>query len=54
MEQIETYFATRENRRHVEIMPEAGTLLLRESWLRHNVPLSQAKGERISVSFNYS
>lgn len=29
-----------------------GTLLLWESWLRHEVPLNRAEGERISVSFN--
>lgn len=29
-----------------------GTLLLWESWLRHEVPLNRADGERISVSFN--
>lgn len=33
--------------------PKPGTLLLWESWLRHEVPLNRAKGERISVSFNY-
>ena len=30
-----------------------GTLLLWESWLRHEVPLNRAERERISVSFNY-
>lgn len=33
--------------------PQAGTVLLWESWLRHEVPLNQADEERISVSFNY-
>jgi uncharacterized protein (TIGR02466 family) len=33
--------------------PKAGTLLLWESWLRHEVPLNRAEGNRISVSFNY-
>jgi uncharacterized protein (TIGR02466 family) len=28
-------------------------VLLWESWLRHEVPLNKAEGERISVSFNY-
>jgi uncharacterized protein (TIGR02466 family) len=46
--------AYRENRSHVTIAPKSGTLLLWESWLRHEVPVNQAKGERISVSFNYS
>ena len=38
---------------HVSFRPEAGSLLLWESWLRHEVPLNRAEGERISVSFNY-
>ena len=33
--------------------PEPGTLLLWESWLRHEVPLNTARKERISISFNY-
>lgn len=32
--------------------PAPGTLLLWESWLRHEVPLNRAPGERISISFN--
>ncbi len=40
-------------RSHVSFRPEAGSLLLWESWLRHEVPLNRAEGERISVSFNY-
>jgi len=35
------------------VQPVAGTLLLWESWLRHEVVGNAAKGERISVSFNY-
>ena len=42
-----------DNRRFVYIAPSAGTLLLWESWLRHEVPVNAAKTERISVSFNY-
>jgi uncharacterized protein (TIGR02466 family) len=42
------------NRTFVTVEPKAGTLLLWESWLRHEVPLNAAKGQRISVSFNYS
>jgi uncharacterized protein (TIGR02466 family) len=42
-----------ENRSFVSIEPKAGTLLLWESWLRHEVPLNAARGERISVSFNF-
>jgi uncharacterized protein (TIGR02466 family) len=34
--------------------PQPGMVLLWESWLRHEVPPSAAKGERISISFNYS
>jgi len=32
----------------------AGTLILFESWLRHEVPPHPGSGERISISFNYS
>jgi uncharacterized protein (TIGR02466 family) len=45
--------APREMKTHVSETPKAGTLLLWESWLRHEVPLNRAEGERISVSFNY-
>ncbi len=38
---------------HVSFRPEVGTLMLWESWLRHEVPLNRAEGNRISVSFNY-
>ncbi|MBW8910467.1 MAG: hypothetical protein JF564_00870 [Sphingomonas sp.] len=34
--------------------PLAGTILLWESWLRHEVMAGTAKSERISISFNYS
>lgn len=37
----------------VSIAPEPGTLLLWESWLRHEVPTNNAQRPRISVSFNY-
>jgi uncharacterized protein (TIGR02466 family) len=33
--------------------PRPGTLLLWESWLRHEVPRNTSKAERISISFNY-
>jgi len=33
--------------------PAPGTLLLWESWLRHEVPVHQGASERISISFNY-
>jgi uncharacterized protein (TIGR02466 family) len=38
----------------VYLTPAAGTILMWESWLRHEVPPNAAKGERISVSFNYA
>lgn len=46
--------ATRDNQSFVSIAPESGTLLLWESWLRHDVPVNRAEKERISVSFNYN
>ncbi len=42
-----------ENRSFVYVAPKDGTLLLWESWLRHEVPVNTAKAKRISVSFNY-
>jgi uncharacterized protein (TIGR02466 family) len=45
--------AGQEFRTHVSFSPEPRSLLLWESWLRHEVPLNRAAGERISVSFNY-
>jgi uncharacterized protein (TIGR02466 family) len=37
----------------VYVAPQAGEILLWESWLRHEVPMNHADGDRISVSFNY-
>ena len=37
----------------VYLQPQAGTILMWESWLRHEVPANAAKAERISLSFNY-
>ncbi len=45
--------AREENRSFVYVAPEAGEILLWESWLRHEVPLNMADDERVSVSFNY-
>ena len=45
--------APRELRGYVSENPKPGTLLLWESFLRHEVPLNKADGLRISVSFNY-
>jgi uncharacterized protein (TIGR02466 family) len=46
--------ARRHNRTFVEMAVAPGTLLLWESWLRHEVPLNASQGPRISISFNYS
>ena len=40
-------------RSFVYLQPEAGTLYLWESWLRHEVPANKARTSRVSVSFNY-
>ncbi len=37
----------------VTLEPAPGSLFLWESWLRHEVTPNQARGERVSVSFNY-
>jgi uncharacterized protein (TIGR02466 family) len=37
----------------VYVTPENGTILLWESWLRHEVPAGEGKEDRISISFNY-
>ena len=44
--------ASSQNRSFVQIQPSPGTVLLWESWLRHEVPLNRAPADRISVSFN--
>jgi uncharacterized protein (TIGR02466 family) len=40
-------------RSFVYVAPDEGSVLLWESWLRHEVPPGTAKSERISISFNY-
>jgi uncharacterized protein (TIGR02466 family) len=40
-------------RAHVTHRARVGQVVLFESWLRHEVPSHRARGERISVSFNY-
>lgn len=40
-------------RTFVTVAPAPGTVLLWESWLRHEVPPGNGTGERISISFNY-
>jgi uncharacterized protein (TIGR02466 family) len=42
-----------ENRPWLEFAPKPGDVLLWESFLRHDVPRSDAKEPRVSVSFNY-
>jgi uncharacterized protein (TIGR02466 family) len=45
--------AAEDLRTFVYAQPAAGTVFLWESWLRHEVLPGAAKGERISISFNY-
>jgi uncharacterized protein (TIGR02466 family) len=45
--------APQELQSFVYVTPEAGEVLLWESWLRHEVPMNMAEAERVSVSFNY-
>ncbi len=45
--------AAEDQRTFVYVTPSAGTLLLWESWLRHEVMPHEGKGDRISISFNY-
>lgn len=44
----------RENASHYQLNTKEGTLVLFESWLRHEVPLHEVTSTRISVSFNFS
>ncbi|MEL6520914.1 MAG: TIGR02466 family protein [Pseudomonadota bacterium] len=46
--------ARAELRQFIYIQPKVGDVLLWESWLRHEVPMNMAEGDRISVSFNYN
>ena len=43
-----------EERRFFEVRPNAGAVLLWESWLRHEVTANRSREPRISVSFNYA
>lgn len=45
--------AAERNKAWVVMPAEPGSLLLFESWLRHEVVANQAATERISISFNY-
>lgn len=42
-----------ENQAFVQVRPQAGSLLLWESWLRHGVEMQHGGAPRISISFNY-
>ena len=46
--------APEELRSFVILTPQAGTVFLWESWLRHEVPANRSKTPRISISFNYA
>ncbi len=43
-----------ELKQFIYLSPDAGEVLLWESWLRHEVPMNMAEDDRISISFNYS
>jgi uncharacterized protein (TIGR02466 family) len=45
--------AARENKPWVVLPAAVGSVLLFESWLRHEVPANLTASKRISVSFNY-
>ena len=45
--------APQDSQAFVYLQPLAGTVLMWESWLRHEVPANRAKADRISISFNY-
>lgn len=45
--------AAAQNRSFVDVAPKPGMLLLWESWLRHGVEPNTARGQRVSISFNY-
>ena len=46
--------AREELRPFIYVAPEAGDVLLWESWLRHEVPMNMIEDDRVSVSFNYA
>ena len=46
--------APEEDRQFAYVQPQAGSLLMWESWLRHEVPANAARADRISISFNYA
>jgi uncharacterized protein (TIGR02466 family) len=46
--------ASRPNQPWFTVPASAGTVVLFESWLRHEVPPNPVSAERVSVSFNYN
>jgi uncharacterized protein (TIGR02466 family) len=46
--------AREENQPFVSLQPSEGTVLLWESFLRHDVPVNQSSETRVSISFNYN
>jgi uncharacterized protein (TIGR02466 family) len=46
--------AREELRPFIYVAPQAGDVLLWESWLRHEVPMNMIEEDRVSVSFNYN
>jgi uncharacterized protein (TIGR02466 family) len=46
--------ARRARQAWVQVAAHAGSVVLFESWLRHEVPANRAAAERVSISFNYS
>jgi uncharacterized protein (TIGR02466 family) len=46
--------ARRDNQTWITVPAASGRLVLFESWLRHEVSPNPARGERVSVSFNYN
>lgn len=46
--------APESERSFVYVAPKAGEVLMWESFVRHEVPMNQAKKSRVSVSFNYA
>lgn len=45
--------ASAKNQRFINMAPNAGDVILFESWMRHEVPPNQSRKERVSISFNY-
>jgi uncharacterized protein (TIGR02466 family) len=46
--------ASTDRLRWVVVPAQAGTLVLFESWLRHEVPPNPSQSPRVSISFNYN